>query len=103
MFVIPEIRKLNEFVEVETTSRKKAFQKGLGVDYRYKSSANFSNAIEQRKQSKIESFDMGETILTDDVIKAHIEQQKAEQQKAEQQKAEQAAQAPPKNVQPVEE
>lgn len=103
MFVIPEIRKLNEFIVVETISRKKAFHKGLGVDYRYKSSANFSNAIEQRKQSKIESFDMGETILTDDVIKLHIEQQKAEQQKAEQQKAAQVNESPSKSVQPTEE
>lgn len=85
MFVIPEICKLNEFVHVECLSRREAFRRGLGVEYRYKSTPDFSNAIEQRKQSKVESFDMGKSIMTDEVIKLQLQKQQDELQQQQQQ------------------
>lgn len=74
MFAIEEIQKLQKFSVVKCTSRRDAFKKGIGVDYRYSDIPNFKNNISMNRMSQVEKFDTGESILTDEVLRYQIEQ-----------------------------
>lgn len=74
MFAIQEIQNLQKFCVVKCLSRRDAFNRGLGVNYRYSDTPNFKNAISMDKMSQVQKFDTGQSILTDEVLQHQIEQ-----------------------------
>lgn len=77
MFAIEEIQNLQKFCVVRCLSRREAFNRGLGVNYRYSDAPNFKNGISMDKLSQVQKFDTGQSILTDEVLQHQIEQTRA--------------------------
>lgn len=77
MFAIEEIQNLQKFCVVKCLSRREAFNRGLGVNYRYSDVPNFKNGISMDRMSQVQKFDTGQSILTDEVLQHQIEQSRS--------------------------
>lgn len=83
MFAIEEIQNLQKFCVVKCLSRREAFNRGLGVNYRYSDTPNFKNGISMDRMSQVQKFDTGQSILTDEVLQYQIEQSRASSEAAQ--------------------